>query len=242
MKTIMKPNMKHLLLHLFCATVALSGTSQAATVIWNSVQQITSSSQVIDSSTGLSVAYGTGGATLNGITFVEGVLTGNAQNGYSIALSGFDGIDPVGYTTNTGATNSGTNARVPTGMEALLKGGVYDNNGSASFTISGLTSGKEYTIQLFVADYRNEALQWGQPYDRNQTITSGNTSGALNFLNNPTGPASFVVGKFTADATSQVFNIAANQSAQINAISIVPEPTAAMLGGLGFLCLLRRRR
>jgi hypothetical protein len=226
------------------SAIALASSASAATVVWNTVQQVTGASNVIANTTGLAVAYGTGGATVNGVTFAQGSLAGNTQNGITISLTGFDNIDPTSYSTNgTGGSPSATNSRVPSGMADLLKGGAYTNAATpASVTLSGLTVGKEYTVQFFVADYRNEDLGWGASYNRNETITSGNTSGALNYLNNPTGPASFVVGTFTADAATQVFDFTANQSAQINAINVIPEPSAALLGGLGLLALLRRRR
>lgn len=225
------------------AAIALAGPASAATVVWNAVQQVTGTSNVIANTTGLAVAYGTGGATVNGVTFAQGGLLGNTQNGITLSLTGFDNIDPTSYTTNGFAPNpSATNSRVPSGMADLLKGGAYTNAATpATVNLSGLTVGREYTVQFFVADYRNEDLGWGN-LSRDETITSGNASGALNYLNNPTGPASFVVGTFTADAATQAFDFTANQSAQLNAINVIPEPSAALLGGLGMLVLLRRRR
>jgi hypothetical protein len=66
------------------------------------------------------------------------------------------------------------------------------------------------------------------------------------------GDSLLVTGTFTADSTSQsfsneVFNASnVSQGSQFNALTLyqtaVPEPSAALLGGLGMLALLHRRR
>lgn len=212
---------------LFVSAAALFGLSDhihAASVVWSSVKQVTGISNVIAGGNGLSVAYGQGGATVNGVTFAEGSLAGNTQNGLTVSLGGFSNIDRLNFTTNLNDTPN-INGRVPGSMNELLRGGAFNGGASASVTLSGLTVGRQYTVQFFVADYRNETGAWGALFPRFQTITSGNTTGQLGYLNNSTGPASYVVGTFTADAGSQVFTLAPNQSAQINAIAVVPEPT-----------------
>jgi hypothetical protein len=56
----------------------------------------------------------------------------------------------------------------------------------------------------------------------------------------------FAIGTFTADATTQTLYMETINIAQshINAyqIRLIPEPSSALLGGLGLLALLRRRR
>ena len=114
--------------------------------------------------------------------------------------------------------------------------------GDATITFTGLTIGQEYLLQYWVADYR------GYGNDRALTLTGGtNTSGALRFLDsdNTYGiHGSYVIGTFTADATSQSIIANANESTMMNAaqLRVIPEPSAALLGGLGMLALLRRRR
>jgi hypothetical protein len=56
-----------------------------------------------------------------------------------------------------------------------------------------------------------------------------------------------VVGTFTADATTQVLSVTATSGgfAVANALTIgtvIPEPSTALLGAIGLLGLLRRRR
>jgi hypothetical protein len=99
-----------------------------------------------------------------------------------------------------------------------------------------------------VADYR------AFPNDRSLQILGGaNNSGALKWLDSDlsNGPnarnGSYVIGTFFADATTQ--NLVLNNvsdSTQMNAIQLrtlpIPEPSAAILGGISLLALLRRRR
>jgi hypothetical protein len=59
----------------------------------------------------------------------------------------------------------------------------------------------------------------------------------------------WIKGTFTADSTSQSLQLSGALSAtdgypQINALQLrtIPEPSSALLGGLGLLALFRRRR
>ncbi|MFN4806600.1 MAG: PEP-CTERM sorting domain-containing protein, partial [Akkermansiaceae bacterium] len=82
-------------------------------------------------------------------------------------------------------------------------------------------------------------------------VASGNTlslsnAALLNFLNADTdGKVTFIIGapKVSGDPA---FFFASEEHATLAAPTLnftaVPEPSAALLGGLGFLALLRRRR
>lgn len=56
----------------------------------------------------------------------------------------------------------------------------------------------------------------------------------------------YSIGSFTADATTQSFTTTGSNgggfSAMVIAQDTIPEPSAALLGSLGMLALLRRRR
>jgi hypothetical protein len=66
--------------------------------------------------------------------------------------------------------------------------------------------------------------------------------------NTNSGRGHFVTGTFTANATTQDFLFTDTSPTQsttlLNAFQLraIPEPSAALLGGLGMLALLRRRR
>jgi hypothetical protein len=111
------------------------------------------------------------------------------------------------------------------------------NGTSGSLTFSGLTIGQQYSVQYWVQDSRTGL---GDINTRNLTL-DGQT--VLDY-NNGSGVGQWAIGTFTADDANQTINIAANSSVQINMIQLraIPEPSAALLGGLGTLVLLRRRR
>ena len=111
--------------------------------------------------------------------------------------------------------------------------------GSSTLTLSGLTEGQQYAVQYWVQDIRGGAETRTLTLD-SQTTLDYNTSNTAN-----TGFGQWAVGTFTADNTgSQAINIASTSYSEMNLFQLraIPEPGAALLGGLGMLCLLRRRR
>jgi hypothetical protein len=115
---------------------------------------------------------------------------------------------------------------------ATIGGPIGQFGGSPTITVSGLSIATQYQIQ-FWASATGQAL--------NETI-SGSSA-----LNTDTGSnGQFVVGTFTADALSQVLTATGTSGGEnfivANALTIgtIPEPSAALLGGLDLLGLLRR--
>ena len=135
-------------------------------------------------------------------------------------------------------------------FDAVLDSGAWHNNGSdavrpMTLRIGNLIVGQTYLVSLFSADARTT--------DRNQaywdTFSAGTFSGGTSgsFSQNPGTMTMFT---FTADAAFQdVFiqetdNIG-NDDTNLAAFTLyaVPEPSSAVLvGGMGLLALLRRRR
>ncbi len=135
----------------------------------------------------------------------------------------------------------------------LASTGTYMNaNAVGTVNLTGLTSGYTYRIQALVID--------GRPSDGVQTITGrtawfdGINQGVYaNGISGVTwGDGILATGTFVADGTTQSFTINTKSSGgndtggQLNALTLyqtaIPEPSAALLGGLGLLALLRRRR
>jgi hypothetical protein len=213
------------------ATALLGGItqSQAATIIWGTPTAVNVNDATQVSTTGTSILAvqpsNQGDNTVNGVAF----LNNNTQNGVSLSTVGLAGAN--GFTG--GSLNT---------YERLLDGGWY-GNGTATINLSGLTEGQEYQLQFWVADFR-------APNDpvRSETLTAGNTSGTLTFLNAAAGNATYIIGTFTAGTggtqTITMTGTDSGQNVQVNAFQLraIPEPSAALLGGLGMLALLRRRR
>lgn len=131
-----------------------------------------------------------------------------------------------------------------------LNSGQYTNSTTATAQLGmlGLNPGDQYEVQMFVADIRTiyavdgrtVSLDGGATRDQYAFAASGGPYGYL-----------ALTAVFIADSNTQTVDMmdyaAAGGAAiggQINAFQIraIPEPSAALLGSLGALALLRRRR
>lgn len=235
-----------------CA-LALTIPLQAATVVWSTSTAITTSTDVVTTGTTVLAAHAkwnpAANETVNGVTFAATLNNNQAQSFTAGAVT-------LAFTTSTLVNNSNPflGTKQLTGPDADAYERTVSNGwefiGGGAINLSGLTNGQQYLAQFWVADFR-------QPTDnRSLTIGSagatGNISPQMFFLggdgsSTSSGRGNFVTGIFTASGTTQSFpiNVAgADNSAQINAFQLraIPEPAAALLGSLGLLGLLRRRR
>lgn len=182
---------------------ALPCLSPAASITWDTPQPIAAATDVSTEGNYFgSWAPYNGNANqspVNGVTF-QGFDT------LGISSSGFAGGGPFFGTHTTGDTN----------YNSLVTYGVYANGTNASFTVNGsgsrpLTVGRQYLVQAWVSDARNLGGF------RSQTISG---SGAMAFPSDGSGMGSWVIGRFTADALSQQFDISASASAQLNLLQV----------------------
>jgi hypothetical protein len=219
-------------LSICAASAALASFANAATVTWGSVQGITAASNII--STGVTSLAGADFGRTTGTTTVVNngdvnIEFKSLQSGQSAALSNGITVAAASAWENWGA-NGGISA-LPAPFGTILDYNLgIEGATSATITLSGLVEGTQYQIQFFADSTGSNS----------QTISATNVSGTMNSL---TGQ--FVVGTFTADATSQVLTVTRSTDfgvANALTIGVIPEPSAALLGGLGLLGLLRRRR
>lgn len=196
---------------------------------------------------------GSFGQTLNTGQFNQTGTQILAQNIGGGALS-FDGISfsagTIGNMGTGGGTASVFHENVPTSNTLLARQGAWGGNGNAgTVNLTGLTIGYTYRIQALVYDGRGDV---GIP---GRTVTFDSTNlgqyafgvSGVTWGNGLLATGTFVATAVTQSFTNEAFTSGgASRGGQLNALTLyqtaVPEPSAALLGGLGMLVLLRRRR
>jgi hypothetical protein len=175
--------------------------------------------------------------TVNGVTF-SGSQT-NAATNVSFAYTNLPNNDTNG--TYLGANGTTTTAN----YIKVLSGLMYQaNDTSATLTLSGLKSGDAYTLQIF-----SGTGGVGGPYSE---IFSDNGMTGLNSYGGGVSANYFLTETFTAATsgteTLQLLPPVDSDFTILNAVNLrdesVPEPStyALMLGGLGMLGFMLRRR
>jgi hypothetical protein len=236
---------------LFSCILLMIGASvqaNAATITWNAIQTATgNASDVVttgtyfDSAAARPASQGSA-ITLNTVTFNPSTTGSGTFTG-----SGITWTNLQSGSSNSGALNPPT--AWDDGYEALADWQPYRqttiaNRQAITITLTGLTMNQQYLVQMWTGywDGANYRTEFRDP--------SGNSSGFLNLGSTAGGTrdSQYVVGTFTADATTQAIlaegDPAANGYAMPSFMQVraVPEPSSALLGGLGLLALLRRRR
>jgi len=178
------------------------GHASAANINWQAPSTVGLDSDVATNGS-LVYAYDQSnvGVVVNGVVF--------AAAGSQYALGGGDvtffGLNGGVYDGFGPPASSGFSA----GYSNLLTGGAWSAAaGNATLTLNNLTPGRSYLLQCWVADYRSYGLTREESF-------SGPSPPTLGF-----NPGHYAIGSFTADAASQSFTVAANASAQINAIQV----------------------
>ncbi|MBN8457493.1 MAG: hypothetical protein J0M04_06635 [Verrucomicrobia bacterium] len=225
------------------SALALAAGAQAATLTFSTanfgnVTQLTTTGVLVDAAH--FGADAEADVTVNGITFVSrGGSSPTLTVGGAAGLSYYDanlyqaGTHTVGYTDIVGMS--------ATDEELMFDSVVYGPGfGNSLVTLSGLTIGHSYRLELLLV----RDLEGGNnTYLNNDPV--GTYSGPYDWSRNA---VQLVTSTFTADATTQKFRhyVGGDNNAQMNAYQLrdltIPEPSAALLGGLGVLSLLRRRR
>ena len=199
-------------------------TSYAAVITWGKATTISNDTDVVTSG---SLAYAYNEAyyptAVNGVPFGGG--NSPSALGTNITLSGNFSWSNTAFGTGAGSPWDGLSPFYQT----LLRGGAYAvNNAQMSVTLSNLTVGHAYLVQVWVND--NRALAG----TRTETInSSGGNAITLDYNSTGTngGVGQFTIGTFTADAASQPFALtgvfpANGNSSQLNAIQVRDQSVA----------------
>ena len=186
--------------------IAILGISsaQAAVITWGTATNITGNASDVSTNGTLFDAY-SGSATavtLNGVTF-EGIIPG--LNATSTSINFTQGLTAGSYLDLMNSVSS-------------------PGNTSGTITLSALTFGQQYELQIWAAD------NGGTTTSRTRTLTTGASSVTLTTeVVAGTGSGQYVIGNFTADATTQTIDAGTSASwAMFNAMQVraIPEPSS----------------
>ncbi|MFN9664090.1 MAG: PEP-CTERM sorting domain-containing protein [Akkermansiaceae bacterium] len=224
------------------AFFALMVSSHAAVVSWGTWVAVTDNT-AIQTPTGFTYA----GVNFNGSTTTinngpggtggtDVTFTGIAPNDSGSA--GLVTVASTGFNFQSTGNNSNVVSTVgsPQTWGTVLDRVIGDFDNSASFSLTGLASGTQYTVQFFSSAPDANILS-------NSKIASGGVDSPF-FGAHVNGGTKYIVANFTADSGSQAFAITGSEPSYSALVigTTVPEPSAALLGAIGLLGLLRRRR
>jgi PEP-CTERM motif len=238
-------------------TVVIAGQATASTITWGLATNTTGASS-ISTSGSLVRAFDSGGsgATVNGVVFAPaGSLGDDVWDSLGAGRFTFGALDDNADLGDAGLDTLLRTADIA-GAIGVLPSSI------ATTVVLGVEIGVTYEIQLFFMDQRNSSSSPPNGCvtcaDRYLTLTSGPNVVTLdadpgNSLAAPFGQ--FALGTFTADSTSQTFEITGGilfdpfwngplSNRQVNAwqLRVVPEPGTAVLLGIGISLLSWRRR
>lgn len=192
--------------------LSLSPLLHAADITWATATNTTGKTNLIEGETLHAWSGGTAATITNGgasgtSTYVFNAVT-YSDFTFNPAATGLSFADSSAGAASTGDAN----------MDSLLKTLTYTSNGitTGTQTISGLTVGEAYQIQIFFNDQRNT---------RSMTFGDGNTN--VNVSGQGSGWGQYTIGTFTADATTQNITHATNGfgNIHVNAMLITDAAT-----------------
>jgi autotransporter-associated beta strand protein len=193
------------------AAVLAGHDSQAASINFGPATTIAGDSDVFNlGSLNYALDWANSTQTVNGVTFT-GTNSATPAGG-NVTLAG------IGSNSTT-AFNSGTApfSTLSAAYKAMLIGAEFNGGAAGTVTLGNLVTGHVYATQYWANDPRPIA-------GRLVVVSStGGNSVVLNYstANIAGSPGQYTVGGFTADATTQVINLASSGgSTQINAIQV----------------------
>jgi len=207
-----------------------------APITFGAATAITTAEATLGGQTGTIISASDFGAGNQIVTLSNQVINFIDGTGANATVVGGNGTFSSAFTGSTGNTN----------FDTVLNGANYDSAaGTKQITLSGLTAGKQYSVQLFGLDDRGA--------QNNRTFSfsdfSGHSSGTIT-----TGLNQYVIGTFTAASAFQTITENLPNNGNINAlvvrdltVSAAPEPSQfaclafTALGMAGLLLKARKR-
>ena len=234
-----------------------AGSLSAATINWGLATNIVDDSDVSTNGT-LVRAYNFGGSnvTVNTVAFTGTTL--EAVSGIH-TITDSHTISPVPNSNNvlyvTSGRGPGASFAGSANYTSLLSSTAYaagaNNNGGGNnkytFQLTNLTIGSTYQLQVWFNDSRDS----GSTNRRgivDGIIVDYNTGTSSSGISTAGAAGQYLIGEFTADATTQSFNFVGSGGesvgGQLNGYQLrsIPEPSLTLLGGLGFAIAAARRK
>ena len=188
-----------------------------ATITWSSG----AISNAADVSTNGTLVFAISGSANSGQSeIVNGVnfIASNRDNATAEAQAQSPGDETISTTLGNNSSTAFTNGGFSGSLGEIIRGGWWGTTSgtTASVTLSGLTIGQSYEIQLFANDARDIA---DDGFISRLDDGNGGQGVDLNLNNQPNGdnPGDFGIGTFTADGPTQSFNISGFRDGNPNA-------------------------
>jgi len=258
----MKPNKRPIIVLLAVGLAALS-TAHAGTILTSGFGGVTTADVTLTGLAGYGFLSVNNPAVNNGL-FGDGTSTTSGlfstisdQNATPNVLTTVSGIDPI-----LNDLRAATGAQTPVGGITFGGAQAYGAYGGFpagagdlwSLDFANLAAGT-YTISLFMG-HSSDGRTFGLVADLTGVATNTVNSGAISGLGSTAGSGA---GNFTAFRYDINFTAAEGDDLTLKltstsggaaggaffagyTVALIPEPSTALLGGLGFLVLLRRRR
>ncbi len=195
---------------------------QAAVITWGAATTISADTDI--NATGVDVG-----------AFNFGALANPTVNG--IGFSGIEPGAPWGNNATAFGSASGDFSALSAPYQTLLQSASFQA-GPATFGFTGLTIGQEYQFQIWTNDSRTLAAT-------RSILVGGSVTLGQNVSGTDGGLGQFVIGTWTADATTQDIIVSSEDSVLVNGyrLAAVPEPaTAGLLGLAGAVLAIAMRR
>lgn len=232
------------------AAVGLAQPVSAATIVWGTPTTVAGDSDV-DTIGTLVYAYNIGPSnvqptTVNGVVFNAFAFPGqlDALNTVTVGSVTFT-ENPSNLQSYEFPSSASPFSSLSTAYKTMLSsGGTALLDSTITATLGGLTVGEQYRIQWWTSDPANSQGVLNETF-ATTTATSGTSLVTLdsNSTDADGGLGQYVIGTFTADATTQTFDLnspSGNTSPLIDGFQLrtvaVPEPSTWVLGAAGIAC------
>lgn len=228
------------------AIAALATTSHAATVISYSYYTASGSSDTswvnpVGSTSVKAVNFGGGDTNFGGVTWLVGNQGGETYNASAPIALWLSSPNQSWANNHNDFYNDGT----PLFEEGAWTSSTSVNGVDFVLDMAGFTTGQEYLVQFIVADSRPDAGIVGRTMqiDGYSANIASEDSATYQYAFGDSRYA-VVTARFVANEQNFSFRPLAGGTLQLNGVQIltIPETSTALLGGMGALALLRRRR